>query len=82
MEWNDPRLTYLDNSSHLPYVLLDKPSDIWVPDLFLSSEIRTDRHDFIIPNVLIRIYPNGDVLYSTRSVKQACAVNTVNFVIR
>ncbi|XP_022650609.1 glutamate-gated chloride channel-like isoform X1 [Varroa destructor] len=80
MEWNDPRLTYLDNSSHLPYVLLDKPSDIWVPDLFLSSEIRTDRHDFIIPNVLIRIYPNGDVLYSTRiSSKLNCIVDLAHF---
>ncbi|XP_003742927.1 glutamate-gated chloride channel [Galendromus occidentalis] len=80
MEWNDPRLSYVNQSDNLPYVLLSKPSDIWLPDLFLSSEVRTERHDFLLPNVLIRLRPKGDVLYSTRiSSKLNCLIDLAQF---
>lgn len=36
------------------------------PDLFFSNEKEGHFHNIIMPNVLLRIYPDGKVLYSIR----------------
>lgn len=65
--WKDDRLKY-DNKDNkeLKYVTLTRLDRIWVPDLFFSNEDTGHFHDMITPNNLIRIFPDGKVLYSTR----------------
>lgn len=48
------------------FLTLTDPNKIWKPDLFFSNEKKGNLHDIIMPNVLLRIYPNGNVLYSIR----------------
>ena len=37
-----------------------------MPDTFFRNEKEGAFHDVILPNLYIRIFPNGDVLYSIR----------------
>lgn len=47
-----------------------------MPDLFFSNEKEGHFHNIIMPNVYIRIYPYGSVLYSIRiSLTLACPMN-------
>lgn len=39
---------------------------VWLPDTFFQNEKIAHKHMIDKPNILIRIYPNGDVLYSVR----------------
>ena len=41
---------------------------IWVPDLFFPNEKQAHSHCVTVPNRLIRISPDGRVLYSSRWV--------------
>ena len=44
------------------------PDKVWMPDTFFQNEKTGHFHNIIVPNVYVRIYPNGKVLYSIRSV--------------
>jgi len=70
MMWQDERLAYAHmtpDSNHLPYLTLAKPSsEVWMPDLFFSNELEGHYHDMLKPNTYTRIFPDGQVLYSTR----------------
>jgi anionic glutamate receptor len=47
-----------------------------MPDLFFSNEKEGHFHNIIMPNVYIRIFPYGSVLYSIRiSLTLACPMN-------
>lgn len=47
-----------------------------MPDLFFSNEKEGHFHNIIMPNVYIRIFPNGNVLYSIRiSLTLSCPMN-------
>ncbi|XP_014666584.1 PREDICTED: glutamate-gated chloride channel-like isoform X2 [Priapulus caudatus] len=63
-QWQDNRLTY--NDSYFKYVNLPDPERIWRPDLFFSNEKQGHFHDIVMPNVLLRLYPDGRILYSVR----------------
>ena len=77
-EWNDPRLAYGDldefKDGKLPdFVVLAtsepgsvKSQQIWMPDTFFQNEKEARRHLIDKPNVLIRIYQSGNILYSVR----------------
>ena len=39
---------------------------VWMPDTFFRNEKEGRFHNILVPNVYIRIVPNGDVLYSIR----------------
>lgn len=72
-EWNDPRLRYDNRNGTVRFVALRDAEMIWKPDLFFSNEIECHVHDKMVPNVLIRIFPNGDVIYSSRmTLKSFC----------
>ncbi|XP_074598820.1 glutamate-gated chloride channel-like isoform X2 [Brevipalpus obovatus] len=73
-EWTDRRLEY--NDSQVKFLTLTDPNKIWKPDLFFSNEKEGHFHTIIMPNVLLRIYPNGTVLYSIRiSLLLACPMD-------
>ncbi|MFT7807685.1 glycine receptor subunit alpha-3-like [Arapaima gigas] len=65
-QWNDPRLAYSeypDDSLDLDPSMLDS---IWKPDLFFANEKGAHFHDVTTDNKLLRIFKNGNVLYSIR----------------
>ncbi|XP_046383441.1 glutamate-gated chloride channel-like [Ischnura elegans] len=77
--WNDARLKF-SAQDDLKYILLTSDEDIWSPDLFFSNEKEGHTHDLLHPNSLVRISPEGDVLYSTRiSLKLSCPMDLTNF---
>ncbi|EJD74807.1 CBR-AVR-14 protein [Loa loa] len=75
-EWNDARLAYGrladENTQVPPFVVLaaseqaDLTQQIWMPDTFFQNEKEARRHLIDKPNVLIRIHPDGQILYSVR----------------
>ncbi|XP_077484012.1 glutamate-gated chloride channel-like [Amblyomma americanum] len=79
-KWKDERLKYNDLNGQLRYLNLDTPSKLWLPDPFFSNELTGSFHNIMQPNVLVRIYPDGTVLYSTRiSLRLSCPMNLKNF---
>lgn len=87
-EWTDNRLAYealiknMSDSTKPKFVILvpdDKSQQIWMPDTFFQNEKAATRHFVDKPNVMIRIYPNGSILYSVRYV--ACWYESVIVVI-
>lgn len=80
-EWDDYRLKFdhLIDGQELDYLTL-KNSDIWVPDLFFQNEKEAYKHDILDQNELLRIYPDGRVLYSVRlSLVVSCIMNLEYF---
>ena len=75
-QWRDSRLAFDAEGGSISYLTLTDPSRIWKPDLFFSSGLSGRRHELLNPNSLIRIYPSGDVLYSTRiSLTSSCPMD-------
>lgn len=67
-QWLDERLKFNDFGGRLKYLTLTEANRVWMPDLFFSNEKEGHFHNIIMPNVYIRIFPYGSVLYSIRSV--------------
>ena len=53
-------------SGRLKYLTLTDPTKIWMPDTFFRNEKEARKHEIIVPNVYVRIFPNGEILYSIR----------------
>ncbi|CAN7983046.1 unnamed protein product, partial [Ixodes hexagonus] len=71
-QWRDERLQYDDLGGQVRYLTLTEPDKLWKPDLFFSNEKEGHFHNIIMPNVLLRIHPNGDVLFSIRHLSSFC----------
>lgn len=83
-KWNDARLKFDDKNGSIKYLTLreDVPKTIWTPDTFFLNEKQAHVHSMMNPNVMLRVYPNGDVLYSTRiSATFACAMNLKDYPV-
>ena len=75
-KWNDPRLRFDDNEGRMKYLTLTDPKKVWMPDTFFRNEKTGHFHNILVNNVYIRIFPNGDVLYSIRiSLTLSCPMN-------
>ncbi|XP_051158681.1 glutamate-gated chloride channel isoform X11 [Leptopilina boulardi] len=75
-QWIDERLKFNDFGGKLKYLTLTEANKIWMPDLFFSNEKEGHFHNIIMPNVYIRIFPEGSVLYSIRiSLTLSCPMN-------
>ncbi|ESO06183.1 hypothetical protein HELRODRAFT_188291 [Helobdella robusta] len=63
--WTDSRLAYKDynKSITLNYNQFDR---LWIPDLFIRNLKSGRLHAITLPNRLIRLSPDGTVLYSQR----------------
>ncbi|NP_001161557.1 glycine receptor alpha 3 subunit-like protein precursor [Saccoglossus kowalevskii] len=77
--WVDTRLEYNAVKQHIPPTseLLER---IWVPDMFFTNEKDSHFHDQTRDNVLLRISPSGEILYSTRlTLTVACHMQLSRF---
>ena len=50
----------------IKYLTLTDVSKVWMPDTFFRNEKIGQFHNILTPNLYIRVYPDGDVLYSIR----------------
>nr|XP_006811837.1 PREDICTED: glycine receptor subunit alpha-3-like [Saccoglossus kowalevskii] len=64
-QWNDPRLSFTEYN-HSVSVHTQLLNRMWFPDLFFPNEKRAYQHDVTTDNKLLRLFPNGDILYSVR----------------
>ena len=79
-QWRDDRLVYDDMDGRIRFLVLTEIDKIWKPDLFFANEKEGHFHNIIMPNILLRIYPNGDVLLSIRiSLVLFCPMNLQYF---
>ena len=53
-------------TGRLKYLTLTDPTKVWMPDTFFRNEKEGRFHNILVPNVYIRIFPDGFVLYSIR----------------
>jgi cation transporter family protein len=79
-EWTDDRLAFGTMRQYKDYglnsITLTEQERIWKPDLFFRNEKEGHFHKIIMPNVLLRIKSEGQVLYSIRiSLVLACPMD-------
>lgn len=80
MLWNDPRLQFDDHKGKIKYLTLSDPAKLWKPDLFFTNELSSSHHEMIVPNHVIRLYPDGGVFFSQRiTVNLACPMVFTNY---
>ncbi|XP_072280333.1 gamma-aminobutyric acid receptor subunit pi isoform X2 [Pyxicephalus adspersus] len=76
--WTDERLVFEGNKSlSLDGRLVEL---LWVPDTFIVDSKKSFLHDITVENRLIRIYPNGTVLYALRiTTTVACSMDLTKY---
>ncbi|XP_061491598.1 gamma-aminobutyric acid receptor subunit pi-like isoform X1 [Rhineura floridana] len=76
--WTDERLCFEGNKSLSLDGRLVKM--LWVPDTFIVDSKKSFLHDITVENRLIRIYPNGTVLYALRiTTTVACSMDLTKY---
>ncbi|XP_074158119.1 gamma-aminobutyric acid receptor subunit rho-3 [Sminthopsis crassicaudata] len=78
--WKDERLTFpstRNKSMTFDGRLIQK---IWVPDVFFVHSKRSFIHDTTVENIMLRVYPDGNVLFSLRiTVSAMCFMDFSQF---
>ncbi|XP_073999956.1 gamma-aminobutyric acid receptor subunit alpha-6 [Rhodnius prolixus] len=77
--WRDPRLSFLGpiQSLSLSIKMLER---IWRPDTYFYNGKHSYVHTITVPNKLLRISQEGDILYSMRlTIKAKCPMELHNF---
>ena len=79
-QWYDNRLEFDDMGGKIKYLTMTDSTKVWMPDTFFRNEKTGKFHNIIQPNLYVRIFPNGDVLYSirVRNIKYFCRCVKIN----
>ncbi|VDM31549.1 unnamed protein product [Hydatigera taeniaeformis] len=82
--WVDPRLAWDKMPEHKnftqPLVSPKMKNQLWLPDLFFRNGKEGYLHKMTLPNYLLRVYPNGKVLYSQKiTMRFACQMDLQTF---
>lgn len=64
--WKDERLSFQSTNNQSMTFDSRLVKKIWVPDMFFVHSKRSFIHDTTTDNVMLRVYPDGNVLYSLR----------------
>ena len=62
--------SFLSIIGRIQYLTMTDASRVWMPDTFFRNEKEGQFHRIIQPNLYIRVYPYGDILYSIRYVNR------------
>ena len=65
-KWYDPRLSHEDIKSPLDLADPNLVKAIWKPEVYFPNAKEANFQFVTVPNVLIRIHPNGEILYILR----------------
>ena len=72
--WRDKRLSY--NVIPLNLTLDNRVADqLWVPDTYFLNDKKSFVHGVTVKNRMIRLHPDGTVLYGLRSVVTVSKLN-------
>nr|KAF6446792.1 gamma-aminobutyric acid type A receptor subunit beta2 [Rousettus aegyptiacus] len=75
--WRDKRLSY--NVIPLNLTLDNRVADqLWVPDTYFLNDKKSFVHGVTVKNRMIRLHPDGTVLYGLRSV---ASISKLNFFL-
>ncbi|KAK6295094.1 hypothetical protein J4Q44_G00343200 [Coregonus suidteri] len=78
--WKDERLSFHSTTNKSMTFDGRLVKKIWVPDLFFVHSKRSFTHDTTTDNVMLRVYPDGKVLYSLRvTVTSMCSMDLSRF---
>ena len=67
-------------SDKIRYLTMTDSTKVWMPDTFFRNEKIGRFHNILQPNLYVRVFPNGDVLYSIRvSLTCACSMHLALF---
>ena len=78
--WNDNRLAFNDMGGKIKYLTMTERDKVWMPDTFFRNEKDAKFHEIIQPNLYVRVFPNGDVLYSIRVAKYRDYTNIISLL--
>ncbi|XP_063058415.1 gamma-aminobutyric acid receptor subunit rho-3a [Engraulis encrasicolus] len=78
--WQDDRLAFPSGSNKSRTFDARLVKKIWVPDVFFVHSKRSFIHDTTMENIMLRIYPDGTILYSVRvTVTALCSMDFSSF---
>eukprot|EP00062_Callorhinchus_milii_P001831 gi/632937409/ref/XP_007899540.1/ PREDICTED: gamma-aminobutyric acid receptor subunit rho-3 isoform X2 [Callorhinchus milii] len=78
--WKDERLTFPSSNNRSMTFDGRLAKKIWIPDVFFVHSKRSFIHDTTMENVMLRVYPNGNILYSLRiTVTSMCSMDFSRF---
>ncbi|XP_054590732.1 gamma-aminobutyric acid receptor subunit rho-2a [Nothobranchius furzeri] len=78
--WKDERLSFSSSTNKSMTFDGRLVKKIWVPDVFFVHSKRSFIHDTTTDNIMLRVYPDGHVLYSLRvTVTAACNMDFSRF---
>ncbi|XP_061749856.1 gamma-aminobutyric acid receptor subunit rho-2-like isoform X3 [Nerophis ophidion] len=78
--WKDERLSFTGSSNKSMTFDGRLVKKIWVPDVFFVHSKRSFIHDTTTDNIMLRVFPDGHVLYSLRvTVTAACNMDFSRF---
>lgn len=66
--WMEPRFAYEYITQNISRLELSTSTHkkVWVPDLFIRNEKKSDFHEVTVPNQMMHVYPDGTIQYSMR----------------
>ncbi|KAK2528189.1 Gabrr3 [Columba livia] len=78
--WKDERLSFRSNKNKSMTFDGRLIKKIWVPDVFFVHSKRSFIHDTTVENIMLRVYPDGNVLFSLRiTVSAMCFMDFSRF---
>ncbi|XP_066447608.1 gamma-aminobutyric acid receptor subunit rho-2-like [Eleutherodactylus coqui] len=78
--WKDERLSFPSTTNKSMTFDSRLVKKIWVPDVFFVHSKRSFIHDTTTDNIMLRVYPDGQVLYSMRiTVTAMCNMDFSRF---
>lgn len=69
--WKDERLAFPSSTNKSMTFDGRLVKKIWVPDVFFVHSKRSFIHDTTTDNIMLRVFPDGHVLYSLRWAQEA-----------
>lgn len=64
--WQDDRLAFPSSNNKSRTFDARLVKKIWVPDVFFVHSKRSFIHDTTMENIMLRVFPDGNILYSVR----------------